>query len=310
LWNVSVKAASEMISCFGDGGTSMLDVLSDDEWYTWNEHGYLYLPKFYGMETVNALRKNLDDAWKFKNDPEHEVNKLSIDILDGSPRQLFGNVTEKARKTPYKLNDLYLLSAVAREAVIGGKLSKIVEALLDAPPVVCNSLTFEYGSQQLDHFDTWYMPSRVLNGMVASWIALDEVTDNNGPLRYFPGSHKIKPFIMSPHATSLPSRLAARNHSRLPEFRTYIAKELKLRGIETPKILYAQPGDIFIWHSQLFHGGMPIKDRLATTRRALVTHYHSTRDFTKNYPSLMPVKSGSGFYKQKKGFQHALDVFP
>ena len=55
----------------------------------------------------------------------------------------------------------------------------------------------EFGSQQEFHFDTFRMPAPIENKMVAAWIALEDVHPDSGPLRYYPGSHKIPPFRFS-----------------------------------------------------------------------------------------------------------------
>jgi len=50
--------------------------------------------------------------------------------------------------------------------------------------MVCNTLNLEYGSQQDMHQDTLYMPSRVINKMVASWIALEPATSGIEPIAF------------------------------------------------------------------------------------------------------------------------------
>lgn len=57
--------------------------------------------------------------------------------------------------------------------------------LLEGTPLVMNTLNFEYGAQQDDHIDTVYMPPKKENCMLATWIALETITANAGPLRYY-----------------------------------------------------------------------------------------------------------------------------
>ena len=52
------------------------------------------------------------------------------------------------------------------------------------------------------------------------------------------------------------------------------AKKLK------PSNLFAKAGDVFIWHSQLYHGGAKIND-FNITRKSLVTHYFEEKDCNK-----------------------------
>lgn len=150
-----LNQALQCPAMYGTGGSLNSDVLTAEQWYTWNEHGYLKLENFLNEVKVTQLRRVYDHLWNSRNGSYS--GKLTIDLIGSTgERKLFENVADHDRKVPYKLNDIYLVSKLVREAIIGGNLSHILEALLDAPAVICNSLTFEWGSQQPDHFDTWY----------------------------------------------------------------------------------------------------------------------------------------------------------
>jgi ectoine hydroxylase-related dioxygenase (phytanoyl-CoA dioxygenase family) len=125
------------------------------------------------------------------------------------------------------------------------------------------------GSQQRFHFDTFYMPPLVPNKMLASWIALEDCGLAAGPLRYYPGSHKIAPYHFSD------GRLNARLEE-MPDFDDYIDKQLADTGLQSTQFA-ARAGDVFIWHAQLYHGGSLIDD-MSLTRKSLVTHYFRAQD--------------------------------
>ena len=80
---------------------------------------------------------------------------------------------------------------------LDARLARVLGELLDSRPVLINTLSMNYGTQQKYHFDTFYMPPPTTNKMVAAWIALDDVGAENGPLRYVPGSHRIRPYRFS-----------------------------------------------------------------------------------------------------------------
>ena len=64
-------------------------------------------------------------------------------------------------------------------------------------------MVFEWGTQQEMHLDTWYtLGARTHGMMVAAWVALDNVTADNGPLLYVPGSHMIMPKSAAAVATT------------------------------------------------------------------------------------------------------------
>jgi len=252
-------------------------ILTNEQQQAWDDNGYLLLKNFYSSDTINQINNLIDKLW----DRRRSLSaKYVIDIFvetKDERRVYMADAPESARSKPYKLNDLYLSQQEIREIVVGEKLAPILRELLSGFPMVCNSLNFEFGSQQDYHFDTFYMPSPTPNKMVASWIALEDATTENGPLSYYPGSHKIPPYLFSNGTThAIPSEMS--------EFNNYINSEIEQRGIQ-PETLLAQKGDVLIWHSQLFHGGSPITDK-RKTRKSLVTHYFTNEDF----PDLAPPR--------------------
>lgn len=236
----------------------------------WEDDGYLLLKGFYNSEKIDQINDLVDYLWSNRKKLDAQY---VIDIFvetEKERRVYFSDAPADARKLPYKLNDLYLSREEIRDLVIGKRLAPILSELLDGFPMVCNSLSFEFGSQQDYHFDTFYMPSPTPNKMVASWIALEDATTENGPLNYYPGSHKIAPYHFSNGSTIIVN-------DEMTEFKDYIYKEIKNQELQ-PETLLAEKGDVLIWHSQLFHGGSPIKDK-SKTRKSLVTHYFTTEDF-------------------------------
>ncbi len=262
--------------------------LSAEQQQSWSDNGYLLLKNFYTNEDIDQINTLIDQLWLKR---ENLGSEYVVDIFVGSDKEQRLRLAEapaEAREYPYKLNDLFLSQDKIRKLVVGERLAPILRQLLDGFPMVCNSLNFEFGSQQGYHFDTFYMPSPTPNKMVASWIALEDTTEDNGPLTYFPGSHKIRPYLFSKGTTHIINK-------ELPAFENYINKEIEQRGL-TAETFLAKKGDVFIWHSQLFHGGRPIKDK-SKTRKSLVTHYFTNEDFPKLNP---PKVCEHGGYMNRK----------
>jgi len=175
--------------------------LSKEQLESWNSNGFLLLKGFYSSDTIEAINALIDRLWKNRKSLSAQY---VIDIFvetENERRVYMADAPKSARSKPYKLNDLFLSQIEIRELIIGNRLAPILRQLLDGFPMVCNTLNFEYGSQQDYHFDTFYMPSPTPNKMVASWIALENATSDNGPLSYFPGSHKIPAYLFS-HGTT------------------------------------------------------------------------------------------------------------
>ena len=239
-------------------------VLTADQNTFWKDNGFLVLDRFFTPENMDDVNRFVDDIWVSSKTSRRPT---VVDIFIGTPRErrtLLSDAPLEAKAQPYKLNDLFLESDLVRSVVLEERLSLILEELLGAPPLACNTLNLEFGSQQSDHYDSLYMAAPVGYNLVATWIALEDNTLDAGPLRYYPGSHKIPPYRFS---TGLIHAVDA----EMPKFREYMATEVAKRGLPLERFV-AHKGDVFIWHSQLFHGGEAIADK-KQTRRSLVTHY-------------------------------------
>ena len=244
--------------------------LTGDQRRCFDENGFLILPGLFSRDAVEALRARLDHMWLNRA----EMAEIAIDVNFGLPdeaRLAFMHISEAVRQKPYKLLDLHLIDDLVRDACTAPALVGAVKSLLGATPLVCNSLIFEWGSQQYPHFDTFFMPSETPNMMAASWIALDSVTAYNGPVYYYPKSHLIPPYRFS----------HGRINAVFSELATGAAAHIDAivaeHGLEK-RFFMAQPGDVLIWHAQLLHGGSRIADP-TKTRRSIVTHYWTELDF-------------------------------
>ena len=233
-------------------------------------NGYLILPGFFSKEEMRALKAHLDGLWASRAGQGRAV----IDSYFGLPnavRTHFRKVDDDVRKHPYKLLDLHLDDEVIREVCTARPLVRVLRNLLGSTPLVCNSLLFERGSQQDAHFDTFFMPSKTRNMMAASWVAIDPVTPQSGPLYYYPKSHLIEPYTFS-HGkiNAVFSELGTGAAAHIER----IIAEHDLRR----EVFQPEQGDVLIWHAQLLHGGSAIEDPSAT-RCSLVTHYWTELDF-------------------------------
>lgn len=268
----------------------MAEGLSQLQLEEWNAQGFIVLKSFFSAEQLQRLNDLVDRLWKTRHSKD---NPLVIDVFDGMPegrRILFGDAPDEARRCPYKLNDLYLEYREVRDLVLDRGLTRVLHDLLEGVPMLCNTINFEWGPGQEDHFDTLYMPPKEPNRMVAAWFALEDVAPTAGPLRYYPGSHKIPPFLFSHGRTdAIPDEM--------PNFRKYIVGELQKRGAQ-PSMFVAQAGDVLIWHAQLLHGGYPIEDR-ERTRKTLVAHYFRAQDYYHRFWRLRRVRSDAYYYSRQ-----------
>lgn len=228
----------------------------------WERDGYLLLREVVSPQEVASVRAVVDDEWRRRAGNDHVV-----DVLSGPwAGQVFrmAEVPPDARGHAYKLNNLFARRSEIRRVALSPRLRAVCADLLEGEPLICNSLNFERGSQQPAHIDNWYMPPPVENRMVAASIALDDVDADNGPIVYYPGSHRIAPFP------------AKGRDNESHDSQAYLRAQVAARGLQ-PVEVRARSGDVFIWHAQLLHGGQPIRDP-ERTRSSLVVHYWRVRD--------------------------------
>jgi len=261
-------------------------VLSAEQRRFWDDNGYLVLERAFSAKSVERINRLVESLW----DPAQKASRPTVvDIFldtDGK-RVLLRDAPLSAKAKPHKINDLYLEDELIRDFVLEPRLAAILAELLDGPPLVCNTLNLEFGSQQPDHTDSLYMPAPNGHKLVASWIALEKATLDAGPLRYYPGSHKIPPYVFSDGRT-------VAKRGEMPAYYAYMKSEVGARGLSA-QTFAAEPGDLFLWHGQLFHGGEAIRQP-GCTRRSIVTHYWNARALEGLHGRL-----GPGRYWMKRG---------
>ncbi len=148
-------------------------------------------------------------------------------------------------------------------------LIEILSALLGGRAVLFQSINFLHGSEQATHSDSIHMTTYPLGGLLGVWIALEDISLENGPLHYYPGSHKLPYYLNSEYDNE--------GNSFLLGDKSYGAYERMIRDkIEKQQlektVFLAKKGDLLIWHANLFHGGEPHLKR-DQTRKSMVLHY-------------------------------------
>jgi ectoine hydroxylase-related dioxygenase (phytanoyl-CoA dioxygenase family) len=245
-----------------------MNLLTTEELSGWRDRGYLVLSSFFAPREVEAVNALIDRRMANPS----SFGKATVDVLHGAlvgQRLRAVEAPAEAFRGPIKINDLFIDEPEVRDLALNRKLTQILSELLDGAPIICNSLNFLWGSQQPDHFDTWYMPPPVQNKLAVTSICLEDVSPHAGPLAYYPGTHRIPPYRFSHggiHAIE----------SEMPAGRAYIAEQMAAMKSERKEFIGRQ-GDVFLWHGQLLHGGSRITE-MRQTRKTLVTHYWRAQD--------------------------------
>ncbi len=211
----------------------------------WSEEGYAVLEQFFSAEQVASINDQIEKLAK--------SNQLQI---------------REGRKMMFAVNHSPKLRAEASP----GRLEKILEMLLGRPVSLFQSVNFYRGSEDPAHSDFIHMSTYPYGFLIAVWIALEDIDMDNGPLFYYPGSHKLKYVMNSDFDHGGNSWMLGKNYRE--KYSNKIASVLADTDFKI-KYFTAKKGDVLIWHANLLHGGAKVEngDR---TRKSMVMHYFAS----------------------------------
>ena len=229
----------------------------------------------YFLTKVNVTA---DDAAELDRDVDRlwRERPSNLSFAYDSPPLRFSSADERTQRRPrYRIHELHCASPVAMRLTLDPRLHRYASLILGEPAIATQSLYFEFGSQQALHRDSTVVPTPEFGRLVAAWIALEDITEESGPLAYVPGSQKF-PF-RSIHGDGEyvydPSRHTAAEAEATVRF---YDDELKKSGLPTHHFL-AKRGEVLVWHSALMHGGAPPSSP-ERTRKSYVIHYSTLRN--------------------------------
>lgn len=210
----------------------------------WSKQGYMVLEKFLNEQTCDAINKEIVDL----------LSSKKIQFVNGN-KLMFANKK----------------SALIRNITQTPQLKRILDFLLDKEVVPFQTINFIQGSQQRAHSDSIHMTTYPLGYLIAAWVALEDVTHENGPLFYFPGSHKL-PYLLNNDFNEGETFIALGKK----DYTDYedVLEDLVAKNGYPRQEFHAKKGDVFIWHANLVHGGAPIINK-ELTRKSMVIHYYA-----------------------------------
>jgi phytanoyl-CoA hydroxylase len=213
----------------------------------------------------------------------------------------FSDYEGPVRDPGYRIPDLHSHSEHARAIYLHPTLFRMVELVYDEPAIAFQSLYFEYGSQQGLHRDPMFVVTDPPSHLLASWVALEDVTPECGPLAYVPTSHRWPWFEFEAGKVVLGQGVPSEKRA---EFGEWTRTMLRDRGLDAMPFT-CRRGDAFIWHAGLVHGGTPIEDH-AQTRRSFVVHY-CTAAHKKSRTASMRVRDGAGWRRVSRNTETVIE---
>lgn len=237
----------------------------------WKERGVVIFENAVNINYIEALKSDIDYLRE-----HHQDYELSAEIR-GVQKSIAEFTREDLNSDGFKFNGIHSISTAAAHLSLTEAVATFLRHVFMSPAVALQSLTFYKGSQQPAHVDYPYVRCQSkLAHLAASWIPLEDIHADSGPLIYYPGSHKLVvsgffnwgngSIVYEPDSTQSPA-----------EFSSYLQQRIKETGIK-PEIFLPKRGDVLIWHGNLIHQGSEIRNQ-ALTRKSYVTHYTSHESY-------------------------------
>lgn len=204
---------------------------------------------------------------------KHYLNAEQVDEINGEvDRMLKSNTTKPLANGKIMFACRY--SKILNDLGNDPGLKQLLSALFGKSPVLFQSINFFSGSEQHTHSDSIHMTTYPEGGLLGVWFALEDITAENGPLHYYPGSHKLSYYMNGDYNNEGNKWLIG--DKSYSEYEKMIEEKIKQYQIKK-QVFLAEKGDVFIWHANLFHGGERHLNK-EMTRKSMVLHYFREGD--------------------------------
>jgi ectoine hydroxylase-related dioxygenase (phytanoyl-CoA dioxygenase family) len=241
----------------------------------WVRDGYVIVDDVVAARDLDELCHAMDSVWSAER-PYGNLVVNDVQSSDGTRSNLAhralldltpGERASLQVASRWRIHEFEQSHVAALRVYANQPLRRLATTILGRPARPVASITFMYGSEQALHQDMAVFHTWPRNHLLGAWIACEDVSQECGPLVFYPGSH-VEPmfgeFDRYP-ATNLHTADDARA-ARYQHWIDAVAERYERREFLPRK------GQVLLWHPMLIHGGAPVID-VALTRRSYVVHY-------------------------------------
>ncbi|MES1202004.1 MAG: phytanoyl-CoA dioxygenase family protein [Pseudomonadota bacterium] len=203
--------------------------------------------------------------------PDPEFEQLAEQIKrDLKFRYDFAGWKKRAHTTGESLReqDAWKWSDPVRRIATNPQMLALLQYLYGRPAFPFQTLNFPVGTQQHFHSDSVHFSSIPERFMCGVWVALEDIDEDNGPLLYYPGSHKLPIFTNDQIGYFAEDPMKTMQTVYEPMWRDL----MRAQGYKEERFK-ARKGQALIWAANLLHGGSR-HDNVDRTRWSQVTHYY------------------------------------
>lgn len=264
---------------------------------SWKNDGVVIFPGAIPATALDAFDHELNRLIESPHDFHQEVK------IGATSKHTPNCSSEELRACDnLRFNNIHYISPAARKLGLCPAVVRFLHHVFQETPCTMQTLTFNRGSQQPAHADFAFVYNQKnIAFLAASWIPLEDVHPDSGPLAYYPGTHNVVKFGFYDFGDGEIIMTDGTNLMSATEFGVWLNEEIS-RGRYPRRVFLPKRGDVLIWHAALVHEGSRINDK-SRTRKSLVTHYsavsqmpdtHIVRD-RRSEPELFNVNGGAVF---------------
>jgi len=223
-------------------------------------------------QTLRVARDLREKGFAVLDFPEPEFERLTDEIRGALQDRYdwdYWHAEGHRHGISLRVQDAWEDVSAVRQLACNARVLQLLERLYGRPAWPFQTLNFPTGTQQHIHTDSIHFSSVPERFMCGVWVALEDIGPDQGPLVYYPGSHRW-PIYTNEHI--------GRCITRMPDVPTQQLYEpmwralIEAHGVE-PEYFHARKGQALIWAANLLHGGSP-QAAPSLTRWSQVTHYY------------------------------------
>lgn len=221
-------------------------------------------------ETLAIARQLRDNGFAVIDFPEPDFEQLAEEIkCDLHDRYDWAHWRAEGYDAgeSLRLQDAYAFNTHVRQLATNQRVIALLSTLFGRQAWPFQTLNFPVGTQQHFHSDAVHFSSAPERFMCGVWVALEDISEDAGPLVYYPGSHKW-PIYTNEHIGLRAEQKREIGHQYGVLWRALVEQS----GI-APQRFTPKKGQALIWLSNLLHGGDKQTNK-DVTRWSQVTHYY------------------------------------
>jgi len=196
---------------------------------------------------------------------EHAMQIGNRQVQDSPDVIVAVDRADDGERAPRKVTQPYLLDTFFHDFVLDPAFVELIGSLIGKLPLLATDQIFmkppRFGTPKAYHQDNGYFLCDPGDEVITAWIALDDVDEENGCLRYIDGSH----------------REGVLPHVPIPEAEHDLAPDAALIDLSRESPACVKKGGVVFHHSETLHSSR--RNTSDRWRRAYATHW-ATADVT------------------------------